>query len=334
MGQCCKGRQVNEIRQLSVRAAVVCVALLAAGRAWAEQPAENSDATGPAKPAIEVRPSVAYGQADETSLTADVYLPEGPGAHPGILLVHGGGWLAGSKGRMRHIGTALAERGYVAVSINYRLAPKHKFPAQLDDCRAAIGWMRDNAAELRLDPTRIGGFGYSAGAHLVTLMSFTAAQVCESESTSPMDRTAWEKCRLQAVVAGGTPCDFRALPPDNRYLTFWLGGTRREKEDLYRQASPMAFVTPAAPPVFLYHGEKDLLVLPHGPKALKQALDDVGVVSKLVMVPDDGHIGAFMHPEALAAAYSFLDGHLRPEASPGDAASRVPEPRTADAGAR
>jgi acetyl esterase/lipase len=314
MGRCCKGRQANKICRLFRCAALACVALLAAGRARAEQPAPAAEAADPAKPAIEVRPSVVYREADETSLTADVYLPEGPGEHPGILLVHGGGWLAGSKGRMRHIGTALAERGYVAVSINYRLAPKHKFPAQLDDCRAAIGWMRDNAAELKLDTTRIGGFGYSAGAHLVTLMSFTAAQVCESGSASPADRMAWEKCRLQAVVAGGTPCDFRALPPDNRYLVFWLGGTRREKEDLYRQASPMAFVTPAAPPVFLYHGEKDLLVLPHGAKAMKQALDDVGVSTELVMVPDDGHIGTFMHPETLAAAYSFLDGHLRPGA--------------------
>ena len=101
--------------------------------------------------------------------------------------------------------------------------------------------------------------------------------------------------------------------PDNRYLAFWLGGTRREKEELYRQASPMAFVTAAAPPMFFYHGEKDLLVLPHGPKALKQALDDVGVATQFVMVPDDGHIGAFMHADALAAAYVFLDSHLQPK---------------------
>jgi triacylglycerol lipase len=230
-------------------------------------------------------------------------------------MVHGGAWLAGGKGRMRHIATALAERGYVAISINYRLAPKYKFPAQLDDCRSAVCWMRENAAVHKIDPERIGGFGYSAGAHLVTLMSLTAAHVCESDSTPLEERTAWEPCRLKAVVAGGTPCDFRAMPADNRYLAFWLGGTRRDKEELYRQASPMAFVTPAAPPIFFYHGEKDLLVMPHGAKALKQALDDVGVSTQLVMVPDDGHIGTFMQADALSAAYTFLDVHLQPKAA-------------------
>ena len=314
-----KGGQANEMRW-----AILCalVYLVAGARASAGEPAVAEGPAATTGPAIEVRASVAYRQADDATLTADIYLPAGPGEYPGVLVVHGGAWLAGSKGRMRHIATALAERGYVAVAINYRLAPKHKFPAQLDDCRAAVCWMRDNAAMLKVDPTRVAGFGYSAGAHLVTLMSFTAAQVGASESASPMERAAWEKCRLQAVVAGGTPCDFRDLPADSRSLAFWLGGTRREQEDLYRQASPMAFVTAAAPPVFLYHGEKDLLVLPHGPKALKQALDEAGVATELMIVPDEGHIGTFRHTDALSKACAFLDGHLRPAAS--EAAKPVP----------
>jgi acetyl esterase/lipase len=330
MCQSRKGNHANEIYGFGLRATLILLAALSGGRVWADEPSVAEEPrvvegpATPAKPAIEVRSSVVYWQTDDTSLTADVYLPQEPGEYPGVLLVHGGAWLVGSKARMRHIATALAERGYVAVSINYRLAPKHKFPAQLDDCRAAVCWMRDNAAMLKLDPARVGGFGYSAGAHLVTLMSLTAAQVCQSDAASDADRTAWEKCRLQAVVAGGTPCDFRALSPDSRTLAFWLGGTRAEKEDLYRQASPMAFVTAAAPPVFLYHGEKDLLVLPHGPKALKQALDDLGVATQLVMVPEDGHIGTFMHAETLSKAYTFLDGHLRSAAAPRQAAKPLP----------
>ncbi|HWB14203.1 MAG TPA: alpha/beta hydrolase [Pirellulales bacterium] len=325
-----KGKQTKELCRFVLRAALVFLAALSGGRVCADDPPVADAPAVSEAPAVEVRSSVVYWEADDTSLTADIYLPAEPGQYPGVLLVHGGAWLAGSKGRMRHIARALAERGYVAVSINYRLAPKHKFPAQLDDCRTAVCWMRDNAADLKLDPARVGGFGYSAGAHLVTLMSLTAAQVCQSDAASDADRTAWEKCRLQAVVAGGTPCDFRALPPDNRYLAFWLGGTRAEKEELYRQASPMAFVTAAAPPVFLYHGEKDLLVLPHGPKALKQALDDAGVVTELVTLPDDGHIGTFMHPETLSKAYAFLDGHLRSPSPTRQAAKPLP----ADAGSR
>ncbi|HVX15126.1 MAG TPA: alpha/beta hydrolase [Pirellulales bacterium] len=261
------------------------------------------------EPAVEVIASVAYAEVDEEKLLADVYMPTGEGPYPGVLLVHGGAWLAGGKGRMRRIGTALAERGYVAVSVNYRLAPKHKFPAQLDDCRTAVSWMRDHAADYKIDPARIGGFGYSAGAQLVTLLAFRAASGAKDEQA---DRAAWEKCRLQVVVAGGTPCDFRKLPPDSRYLAFWLGGTRREQEDLYRSASPMAFVSTASPPVFLYHGDEDQLVLPHGAKALRQALDDVGVEAELVTVAEAGHIATFMDAQALSAAYAFLDRHLHP----------------------
>lgn len=263
-------------------------------------------------PPIEVLRSVKYAEPADKPLTADVYLPRGEGPFPGVLVVHGGAWVAGSKGRMSRIGTSLAERGYVAVSIDYRLAPKHKFPAQLDDCRAALGWMRDNAVAYRLDPRRIGGFGYSAGAHLVTLLSLSATATLHDPAAATSDRAQAERCVLQAVVAGGTPCDFQELPLDSKRLAFWLGGTRRDKEDLYRQASPLAFVTPHSPPIMLYHGEKDLLVPLPGARVLKQSLDEAGVACELFVVEKAGHISTFNDAQALAAAADFLDRNLQP----------------------
>lgn len=266
-------------------------------------------------PPIEVLRSVKYAEPADKPLTADVYLPRGEGPFPGVLVVHGGAWVAGSKGRMSRIGTSLAERGYVAVSIDYRLAPKHKFPAQLDDCRAALGWMRDNAAAYRLDPRRIGGFGYSAGAQLVTLLSLSAAATLHDQTAAASDRAQAERCVLRAVVAGGTPCDFQELPLDSQRLAFWLGGTRREKADLYRQASPLAFVTPHSPPMMLYHGEKDLLVPLPSARALKQSLENAGVACELLVVEKAGHISTFTDAQALAAAADFLDRHLRPSSA-------------------
>lgn len=264
-------------------------------------------------PPIEVLRSITYSQPDDKPLTADIYLPHGDGPFPGVLVVHGGAWTVGSKGRMKRISTLLAERGYVAVAIDYRLAPKHKFPAQLDDCRAAIGWMRDHAAEYRIDPLRIAGFGYSAGAHLVTLVGLSAAAACHDDAATAEVRATAQRCLLQAVVAGGTPCNFQEVSLDSKYLAHWLGGTRRDKAELYRQASPLAFVTPHAPPMLLYHGEKDLLVPLLSAKALKQSLDKADAVCELFIVPDTGHISSFNDADALAAAVDFLDRHLRPQ---------------------
>lgn len=280
---------------------------------WAVSLAASARATETTEaPPIEVLRSVKYAEPADKPLTADVYLPRGEGPFPGVLVVHGGAWAVGSKGRMSRIGTSLAERGYVAVSIDYRLAPKHKFPAQLDDCRAALGWMRDNAAAYRLDPRRVGGFGYSAGAHLVTLLGLSAAATLHDETAAASDRAQAERCVLQAVVAGGAPCDFQELPLDSQRLAFWLGGTRRDKADLYRQASPLAFVTPHSPPMMLYHGEKDLLVPLLSARALKESLDKVGVACELFVVEKAGHISTFNDAQALAAAADFLDRHLRP----------------------
>lgn len=302
------------------------VSLAASARA-----AETAEA-----PPIEVVQSVKYAEPADKPLTADIYLPRGEGPFPGVLVVHGGAWMAGSKGRMSRIGTSLAERGYVAVSIDYRLAPKHKFPAQLDDCRAALGWMRDNAAAYRLDPRRIGGFGYSAGAHLVTLLSLSAAATLHDPAAASSDRAQAERYVLQAVVAGGTPCDFQELPLDSKRLAFWLGGTRRDKADLYRQASPLAFVTPHSPPMLLYHGEEDLLVPLLSARALKQSLDKAGVACELLIVEKAGHISTFTDAQALAAAADFLDRHLRvtPESnarlgSPGPRGRPLAEPQSA-----
>src|SRR4029079_8442821 len=86
--------------------------------------------------------SIPYVQRGETSLLADVYVPKGEGPFPGVLVVHGGAWMAGNKSRMAQTSKLLAEHGYTSVSINYRLAPQYVWPAQIEDCKTAVRWMR------------------------------------------------------------------------------------------------------------------------------------------------------------------------------------------------
>lgn len=273
---------------------------------------EQAEESTPAAPAIEVRSGQTFAEPDGRELEADVYLPAGEGPFPGALVVHGGAWIVGSKTRMRRMANRLAERGYVAVAIDYRLAPKYKFPAQLDDCRAALGWMRDNADVLRLDPDRVAGVGYSAGAHLVSLLGLSSAETLNRESATDEERAEARRWSLQVVVAGGTPADFQQMKPDAKYLSFWLGGTRAELADVYRRASPIAFATRYAPPTFLFHGEKDLLVPLVSSRLLKTALDNAGAECELLVLPKIGHLKTFGDAPAFDQACDFLDRHLKP----------------------
>jgi acetyl esterase/lipase len=164
-----------------------------------------------------------YVQRESGPLKCDVYTPEGDGPFPGVLVVHGGAWRMGTRGQLAGVAELLAKHGMTAVAISYRLAPQCKFPAQIEDCKEAVRWMRTNAARLKIDPDRIGGYGYSAGAHLVSLLGATDAK--DGLEGVP-DPSKLPSTRLQCVAAGGTPCDLRLLPPNIEGLSFFLGGSR------------------------------------------------------------------------------------------------------------
>lgn len=250
---------------------------------------------------IEVARDRVYSEPAGEKLTADVYLPPGNEVCPAVLVVHGGAWTIGNKGHLGFAAKQFAEAGFCAVAINYRLAPKHKFPAQLEDCRAAVAWMRANAERYRIDPTRIAGYGYSAGGHLVALLG---AKPADDQDAPAAD------CRLQAIVAGGAPCDFRAMPADERVLEYWLGGPRKDKPDLYQLASPAQFVSTNCPPMFFFHGEKDLLVPLLTVKVMSGQLARMGVTSELFIVPEKGHVLTMFDSDALRRGIEFVKQHL------------------------
>ena len=116
---------------------------------------------------------VSFEKHDNVDLMADIYMPLDDGPHAGVLLIHGGGWLAGDRSELRSIARKMAPLGYTVMAIDYRLAPKDKFPAQIEDCNAAISWMVENAAKYKIDPKRLGVWGYSSGGHLAALLGTT-----------------------------------------------------------------------------------------------------------------------------------------------------------------
>ena len=236
------------------------------------------------------------------ALHADTYVPRTEGLLPGVLLVHGGGWAGGNRSHTELIAEKLARRGFVVVNATYRLAPAARFPAPLHDLQQALRWMRDHAAELRLDPARIGAWGYSAGAHLVSLLGLLG----------PADALYDAQVRVRAIVAGGVPSDLRKYRGGTLVPAF-LGERWSPDSPVFRAASPVTYVRPDCPPVFLYHGGADRLVRPDQAIDFKAALDAAGVRNELYLMPGLGHIMAnLLDGPAVQRGADFLDRELRP----------------------
>ncbi|MBN2294981.1 MAG: alpha/beta hydrolase [Pirellulales bacterium] len=236
---------------------------------------------------------VVFARYGEVELLADIYRPLGLGPHPGVLLIHGGGWLIGNRHQLTKIACRLAPLGYTVMAIDYRLAPKNKFPSQIEDCREALRWMQENAAEYKIDPQRLGVWGYSAGGQLAALLG----------TTSPI---------VSAVVAGGAPCDFSPVKPDNGFLVYWLGGTRREMPEAYKNASPANFVSKDDPPFFFYHGQYDLVVPIDQPSKMAKHLREANVPAEVYKLEKVGHIGAMQNDKAVERGIEFMRKHLIP----------------------
>jgi acetyl esterase/lipase len=263
------------------------------------------------EPGIDVRYSQTYTTRDTGPLEADVYMPTGKGPFPAMLVVHGGAWRMGSRAQLAGVANAFAEHGYTAVAISYRLAPKSKFPAQIYDCEAAVRWMRAHAADYKIDPQRIGGYGYSAGGHLVALLGTLDDKNLREESV-PANAPS---CRLQCVLAGGAPCDFRDMPADSNQLSFWLGGTRSQKPENYRDASPAKYIAPGDPPMFFFSGEDDELVPISSPKQMVKELKNAGDTAEMYPIKNAGHLQAIYDRGALQHALAFADKYLKADSA-------------------
>ncbi|MCC2656107.1 MAG: alpha/beta hydrolase [Panacagrimonas sp.] len=227
----------------------------------------------------------------------DLYLPGGAGPFPAVVVVHGGGWNSRDRQDMVGISQLLAENGFVAFNIDYRLAPQFHHPAPVEDVRAAVSYLREHARSLKIDPAHIGGWGYSAGAHLVTLAANS-------------DRGAVPL--MQAVVAGGMPADFRRYP-QSPIIHEYIGASYTDAKAAWEAASPYLQVSPDDPPMFIYHGNGDLIVQPEELTAMQAALQRNGVEVEVRQVPILGHIAVFYFSEASRRdAIAFLKRKLKP----------------------
>ena len=247
----------------------------------------------------------------------DVYLPNADppaSGYPVVVVLHGGGWISGDKWTVATYSRLLAREGIVTVTINYRLAPVHKFPSQVDDLRSALVWVTRNAERFKLNRDRVGLFGYSAGGHLSLLLASLADETMEVRSAAsnwPVTDARWKELPdIVAVCAGGPPCDFRSLPIDNTAMTFFLGGSRRDRPEAYVAASPAEHVSKDDPVTLLFHGEADALVPLAGTSQFHNTQLEAGIDSQLVVIAKQGHMLTFISPQTYQTVVNFFRKRL------------------------
>lgn len=262
----------------------------------------------------------------------DIYLPnEGEGPFKVIVAIHGGGFLVGDKadGDMNAQLQGL-RRGYAVASVNYRLSPEAKFPAQINDVKAAIRFLRANAQKYNLNPDKMAAWGASAGGNLASLAGTTGdAKKLDDLSLGNEAQSS----RVQAVVDWFGPIDFLTMDAQNKESGIsekvqgvqvhdtpdsmegkLLGAQPSKAPNLSRAASPESYITSDDPPFLIQHGTLDPFVPTqqsvHFAAALKKALGDSKVT--LVLIPDAGHGGPqFETPENIDKVMDFLDKFLQ-----------------------
>lgn len=240
--------------------------------------------------ASKVERNVVYGQVGRKELVMDIVFPStGVGPWPVVVNLHGGAWSSGWKslGNGWDAAPELIRRGYVFVSIAYRLAPRHKFPAQIEDAKCAVRFLRAHAAKYNLDPNRIVAMGASAGGHLSALLGTTDAGAGFDLSGGWTN----ESSRVQAVVDMFGHADLYYAVQHRervRLVARSVFGTK-SSEEILRRFSPVNYVTADDPPFLLVHGERDGVVPLRQSELMKAALEKENVPVELIVVKCAGH---------------------------------------------
>ena len=288
-----------------MRSLILCMAASFALPAAA--PAEDG-------PSLREEADLVFGKGGDADLKLDLAMPaDGDGPFPAVVCVHGGGWVGGDRKQMSQTIRTLARRGYVAVSPDYRLAPHDHFPAPVEDCKAAVRWLRANAAKYHIDPDHIGAVGFASGGHLACMLGMTE----KGDGLEGMGGNADQSSRVQAVASFFGPTDLTAKDwgPDvaARNLIPLLGGTPEDQPEAYRKASPLTYAGKESAPLLLVHGAADKMVPVEQSRKLYDKIAAAGGSATLIVVEGEGHgFRPEKLRECLVEMIAFFDKQLKP----------------------
>lgn len=268
-----------------------------------------------------------YAEAGGKKLRMTMYVPknEGTGLRPGMVLIHGGGWILGTRYQQAWYCRQFARNGYVVMTIDYRLMPKYAFPDCLHDCKAAVRWLRQNAARYRVDPDRIVAFGASAGGHLAALLAATAPKDGLEGDANP---GASSEVRAAVSLYGAVDLTlYRDKPMHGRmnHVTsnFFKKFTTKNMGDMngaaLEAASPIHYAGTGTKPIIFVHGTNDHLVHYEQSVRFYERLKACGVPTQLVTVQGRDHGFDYIHWKERKMAFGemlkFLEENNGPASS-------------------
>jgi len=273
---------------------------------------------------VEALRGITYVRHCGRDLQLDLYMPRARAAkaRPGIVFVHGGGWRTGVRANFAPMAIRMAERGYAAATVSYRLSPEAPYPAAIHDVKAALRWMRAHAGEYGIDPARLAVAGGSAGGQIASLVGVTNGMGrFDADAVHGAASSA-----AQAIVNIDGLSDFTseaarkyeddpAKQPSSAGA--WFGGRYAEKEALWREASPTFYVNAAMPPIlFIGSGQARFSV---GREEMVAKMDAAGVASRVLVLPETPHSFWLFDPwlgPTVEATARFLDEHMRGAGGP------------------
>ena len=265
---------------------------------------------------LEAHPGLVYARYGQREMQLDLWKPKTASQPlPAVLFIHGGGWYKGERASMANLAQALAAKGFVTATISYRLSGEAKFPAAMQDCKAAVRFLRANAAKFGIEAKAIGVTGLSAGGHLAALLA-TSGGVKELEGDGGHADTS---SAVQAGIAMGAQSDLESprigelsgKPDDPFYRTF-LGDSQSKIPQTYALASPRHHLDKTDPPLLFMSGELD------DPSThsddTRSDLEKFGIPTGLTLIPQAPH--AFFGQQkafdtCVSASVEFFTKHLK-----------------------
>jgi acetyl esterase/lipase len=262
---------------------------------------------------------LAYCRLKDCCLELNVAYPKtGAGPFPAVVLIHGGGWIAGNHYDLAPFSVRLAEKGYVAVTVSYRLLPKFRYPDQVHDVKCAVRWLRANAGKYKVDRDRVAALGHSAGGYLACMLGMACGQPgLEGNGGHAKQRS--DVCCVICTSGLTDLADLQTRPAPGLGVVGtklavrkFLGGPPEKDGKRYETASPIRYACKACPPTLLICGSKDTLVPNVQSLRLEEKLRAAGAAVRLVTLVNAEHDFTGRHRRrAEELCLEFLDRHLK-----------------------
>lgn len=257
-------------------------------------------------------PNIEFSNPDNQHLLLDMGRPTGAGPYPAVMCIHGGGFRAGDRHGYDEMVKTLARRGFVAVTVEYRLSPKYQFPAAIYDVKAGVRWLRANAKKYHINPDKIGVMGGSAGGHLAQFLGVTGdVKQFEGDGGNPKQSSS-----VTCVVNYFGPSDFTKSYGKSvdaaQVLPLFFGGNLQQEPRKHIVGSPLYWVTPNSSPTLCIHGTKDNYVAYEQAVWIVDKLKASGVEAELMTMEGAGHgFGGKDAERADAAMFEYFEKHLK-----------------------